>query len=689
MNFGFYSYLASAVAFIFFTVLLATNGLAGRQGKLLLGVIAVQAVWALLAAQFAHSDQTRFGAYYIFETLRYPAWYLFFLAIIRPDTGQSSNDHHFLRRALALSVAFGILVLVGEFVTQVFLTQLDPVVVNSIGIVGHIFLAIIGLAIIEQLYRNTSARNRPVVKYLYIGVGAIFAFDLFLYSQALLFHGIDREIWESRGVVNALMVPLLAITAARNNDWDTNIFVSRHIVLSTTAILGAGLYLMLMAAAGFYIKEYGGDWGRVAQVLFLSLALLLLAAVMLSGRVRAQARVFLGKHFYKNKYDYRQEWLRLTQELEDSHSRNNSYDAVIQSFAHMVEARAGSLWLRDQYDRYENVAAWNQEQVDTVESATDGLVAFLQNTGYVINLLEIDGQGDEYKNLTFPEWVSTLHKPWLIIPLNGLDTLIGFVVLANPLIVRSINWEDRDLLKTAAKQVSSYLTVIGTSEALAQARQFEVFNRLSAYMVHDLKNIAAELQLIARNADKHRDNPEFLVDAFDSVKHAASDIGKLLDQLRGKDMQSGKKVAVDLCQLLQTVIDRKQSVLPVPELETPCKESFVLAEKDRLLNVLMHLVENAQQATPETGYVRLLLSSGNPVHVISIRDSGSGMDDDFIRNRLFSPFDTTKGNAGMGIGMYESREFIHQLGGEIIVKSRPGQGTLVELKLQAHEGIET
>jgi signal transduction histidine kinase len=109
----------------------------------------------------------------------------------------------------------------------------------------------------------------------------------------------------------------------------------------------------------------------------------------------------------------------------------------------------------------------------------------------------------------------------------------------------------------------------------------------------------------------------------------------------------------------------------------------VTADRQRLENVLVHLVENAQQATTVAGHVQLNLRMEAAACVVEIIDDGQGMDADFIRERLFKPFDTTKGNAGMGIGMYETREFIHELGGEIQVSSTPGEGTTIALYFPA------
>jgi len=138
---------------------------------------------------------------------------------------------------------------------------------------------------------------------------------------------------------------------------------------------------------------------------------------------------------------------------------------------------------------------------------------------------------------------------------------------------------------------------------------------------------------------------------------------------------------VDLVELVTEVVASKQHLLPAPQMLIQSESVLVPLEKGRLSTVLAHLIDNAQQATEDEGEVILTLSSTENMRLIEIKDSGHGMDDDFIRNRLFKPFDTTKGNAGMGIGMYESREFIRQLGGEIYVQSKPGKGSIITLHI--------
>jgi len=678
MNLGFYSYIAAACGFGFLTLLLLFSWRSSLQGKLLTMVAITAAIWAGLAA--GDADDV---SYQVFEVLRYLAWYSFLLKLLEPAVADSREQRNLLRRVLPLCTGFAMLVLAGELYAVYALTPLQEQELVVPILTGHLFLAIIGLAIIEQLFRNTSISHRWAIKYLFFGAGGIFVYDFYLYSDALLFRGIDQSLWEVRGLVNLAAVPMLAIAAARNEDWSLNIFVSRDIVLHTTTLLGGGVYLLLVAAAGYYLRDFGGNWGRLAQALFLSLAVVLLLTVLFSGQFRTRLRVFLGKHFYKNKYDYRYEWLQLTRELNSSVEGEDDFVKATRVLAHIVAARAGLLWLTRDGHHYENVAAWQTERIAASETGEAPLIRFLDSKAYVINLMELDLHPAEYEGLDLPAWMNAIQCGWLIVPLFGLDSLLGFIILADPLIVRSLNWEDRDLLKMAALQVSSHLGVLMASEALAEARQFEVFNRLSSYMVHDLKNIAAELEMVARNAVRHKSNPDFLVDAFDTVTTASTDIRRLLEQLRNKQVDLQKKVVIDMDSLVQEVIGMKQGKSPVPVFEGISGTCRVVAERARLANVLAHLVDNAQQATAEDGSVTIRLYPENDRCIVEIRDSGDGMDAEFIQKRLFKPFDTTKGNAGMGIGMYESREFIRQLLGEIRVQSEPGEGTVVTLQLPA------
>ncbi len=252
--------------------------------------------------------------------------------------------------------------------------------------------------------------------------------------------------------------------------------------------------------------------------------------------------------------------------------------------------------------------------------------------------------------------------------------------LTSPRVYRDINWEDHDLLKTAGQQLANHLALMDTSDELANARQFETYNRLSAFIVHDLKNLVAQLSLVVKNSEKHKNNPEFITDAMETLTHSVEKMNRLVSQLRkGKVALSRRKV--DLHDALQDVVIQQNNALPVPQIEQPAEAISITTDQDRLTAVLGHLVQNAQDATDKDGWVKLRLYKRENQAIIEIEDSGCGMDKSFIRDRLFKPFDTTKGNAGMGIGVFEARQYVQDHGGSLEVVSKPGEGSKFILKL--------
>ncbi len=247
----------------------------------------------------------------------------------------------------------------------------------------------------------------------------------------------------------------------------------------------------------------------------------------------------------------------------------------------------------------------------------------------------------------------------------------------------TLNWEDSDLLKTVGRQAASYLVLWQATDALSESRQFEAFNRLSAYVVHDLKNLVAQLDLVVDNSKRHLHKPGFMEDALQTIESASAKMNRLLGQLRKSRSETGPARSVDLAGILADAVAARRANAPQPVLDGCSEKLYVIADRDRLGAVIEHLIQNAQEATRPNGHVTVRVSSEDDWALVEVEDDGCGMDADFIAERLFRPFDTTKGNAGMGVGVYESREFVKGLGGEISVESSLGRGTVFRLKLPA------
>ncbi|MCP4127934.1 MAG: PEP-CTERM system histidine kinase PrsK, partial [Gammaproteobacteria bacterium] len=644
MNIGFYSYLFALIAYFTLTLLLFLSWKGRQFGILLVLASLFMVTWAGVSAAIAASLQVPVALYQMAEILHSSGWCILLLRI----TGQNQD----LKKHQGTWTSIFFLTITCAFIIAIALptasqfTTLVDIPTSELIIMIWVVLSIIGMLLIEQIYRNSEPEERWAIKYLCLGIGCIFAYDFFMFSEALLFKQLSPELWKARGVVNGIVVPLIAISIARNPEWSMGIHVSRHVVFHSATLVGAGIYLLAMAAVGYFIRFYGGTWGGVLQVIFLFGTGLLLIILLFSGKIRAKTRTILSKHFFSYKYDYREEWLRFTQTMDAS--EDPVPERIIRAMAALVKSNAGTLWVRNMNGNYEILAHWNMPAPESTDSPSlDQIVDFITETHWVIDIDEYDNRPDIYGDLTLPSWLESIPNAWLLIPLIFKTEVLGIVLTKRSDLQQSINWEDRDLLKMAGHQAASYLAQFQSDQQLIQARQFEAFNRLSAYVVHDLKNILAQQSLIVSNAERHKHNPEFIDDVISTIDNSVSRMTRLMEQMRS-GMRGTNLHRVELSELLSIVVTNRSNSgqTPVPTLNLPNQELFVDADREQLTTVFSHIIQNAQEATHEDGQVSITLHCNAQQATVEIKDDGAGMDLEFIRDRLFRPFDTTKGLTG-------------------------------------------
>jgi putative PEP-CTERM system histidine kinase len=667
-------------AFLLYLTLGLRGGMRGLAQALAVGLTAA---WALVDMSFVATQVPRLydlGA--LMDVLRIGAWFGFLLLLtpqpLNDTVVVNSQQPSWLVPVAALLVVAGIAAQVAVMMRLA--TFGDPV---RLSIFMGIALNVFGLVLVEQLFR-TLDEARWNIKPLCLGLAGVFAFDLYLFADALLFSRIDADAWSVRGLVHALVIPLLVLSTMRNRDWAFRISVSRRAMFHSTALVASGAYLLFMAGAGYYVRYFGGSWGPALQVALAFAAFLTLGAMAFSASLRAKLRVIVSKHFFAYRYDYRDEWLRFTQALSARGGQRELGADVIKGLADMLESPAGSLWLRDSTGRqFAQAARWNMPADRVQEPATSEFVTFLSDTGWVVNLEEFRSSPERYRKLRLPDWLSEWPNAWLVIPLANADDLIGFVVLATARTRVDVDWEVNDLLKTAARQAATFLGQMQATEALLEARKFDAFNRMSAFVVHDLKNIVAQLSLMLKNAERHRGNPEFQKDMLMTIEHSVDRMKQLMMQLREGTTPIDAASGVDLVSIVDRIQRTKANQRPSVELRLEAKVA-AQGHEDRLERVIGHLVQNAIDATEDAGRVWIRLAKADGLAVIEVGDTGSGMTPEFVRDRLFKPFQTTKAT-GMGIGAYESFQYVQELGGRVEVDSTPGVGTQVRLLLPAFE----
>ncbi|MDX1538486.1 XrtA/PEP-CTERM system histidine kinase PrsK [Arsukibacterium sp.] len=658
-------FILAAVAYLFFFGLLLTTQVRNNPKYLLLALSVTSFCWAGYYSWSAALPFTTPGSH-IIENSKNAMLLLFLLAAL-------SSAGKTLSQFFRLPHVYGLLIAISGWT----LVSASSLLSASNVFTGNLAICILQLALLEALYRR-SGDAKWQYKPLVLALTVTTLYDFALLAESALFGRIDDQIWFARGYVYCAMLPLMVIAVRRIKAWGINVYISRDIVLQSSLVLGAGVYLCLLAVTGFYIRYFGGDWSNLIQATFLILGIATLVLLMLSGALRRKLKVFIEKHFFANKFDYREKWLLLTRTLQkiDITQADDHYKSLLQAWLDSIGYSRGAI-IRFKATSINTLALLQRPQLTADEHEL--ISAYQQHFANRSWLLDLSDNTDPFVQQNA---ATKLLDIQLIIPIHTKGKLWGLCLMNAPKVNRlTLNWELRDYLGLVSEQISSQLLLMQASQTLSENAQFIAFSRMSAFVVHDLKNVKAQIDLILKNADKHRNNPEFIDDSFSTLAAMQQRLQKMLSQLTNKrpDQQTNSYVSVG--QLVQDVIVNRCAVRkPVPTLHIE-KDCSIFIDKDRFSSVLFHLIDNAQHATESNGKVTVTVTENNGLLQLTIADTGCGMSEEFIQNRLFKAFDSTKGNAGMGIGAHDALHFVEQQAGQLTVSSLPGQGSTFTLQL--------
>ena len=679
----FISYLSGSVMFMALSLVFFYLWVQQRCHPALLVAALLSLLWhSALSANYQGSIMLTRDWLLILEISRYGGWIMAILACLKFASGQNlSRKIHWLGNGIWLGM-LGI-ALAAALTGATWLTSTDLLIWVGLS------LSILGLVCVEQLFRNTSESRQ--IKLLSVTIAALFGYDIYLYSHSLIFNQIDQGLWQARGAINAFVALIMALgslATAHQSAPQASVSISRPVVFYTTSLTAAGLFLTLMAIGGYYVQIWGGRWGAIVQVTLLFLALLSILVVFVSKTVQSRLSVWINKNFFRHKYDYRVEWLRLINSLSKPTNDGDFHRRALETIASIFRSPGGALWLR-QGNQYKPVSQINISLPDTDLElpAEQPFCQALRENEWVFSPYSPENERLSDLNELLPEWIYAIQKIWLVVPLLTESDLIGFIVLTEPNSDTSLTWEDLDLLKTVGRQVASYLEKHEAAELLAEARQFDAFNKLTAFIMHDLKNLIAQQALVVENAAKHKENPAFVEDAIRTIENSVNRMSNLLRKLQ-RDEPSEYR-SLDLHKVLMEAVKKCQDLKPVPSLRLEHNDISVNADIDRLVMTLMHLIKNAQEATSNTGFIDVTLRRDGNNAIITVEDNGTGMDEAFIRSQLFKPFVTTKSGKGMGIGVYQTKEYIASLGGNVTVHSQPDVGTTFTISIPTNQAVES
>ena len=676
---AFWSYALAACVFAS-VILWRLRSRVEGPARLLIGACFATAIWASISAVRGPTDLVTI----LIETIRNLSW----IVLLHAMSGDLKRGSHGGIRLVfgAVALVIGVQLALNLLMIAAPPSGIDDMFASERLL--RITMAAGVLVLVHNIYGQAAPESRVNIRPAMLGLTLMWGYDLNLYTLAYLGGSGSGTLFEWRGFFMAAVAPLFAASTAPSTS--LKIRLSRAATFQSLSLLGICAYFAVMAILATALRRSHWDWSSASTVIILAVMLMSTAALVLSQRAHGWMKVKLAKHLFEHRYDYRTEWLRFTETLGRAGSDAPPLsERIIKAFVDMVDSPGGILLVNDSR-AISAVASWNWPGPHpAVELLNDGADWWTQieQLGRIVEFegLRLGWASPADRSVQVPAAMVANERMWAGIPLIHHARLIGIVVLAAPDYNRPLDWEDFDLLRAAGRHAASALAEAHVQQALSQAQRFEEFNRRFAFILHDVKNLVSQLSLLARNAERHADNPEFRADMIETLKSSVGKMNELLARLSPRSAMRVQRVEPQpLRPILTAAIAAKRGDHEVKLLGDT--NLWAAVDGNALEQAVGHLVQNAVEACSPANPVTIRATCKDSTVAITIADKGVGMDSDFVRDRLFQPFSSSK-PGGFGIGAFEARSLIAAMGGRMDVDSRPGEGTSFTISLPAAEPV--
>lgn len=647
----------------------------GQAGPAIIAALACNALWCLASAVEGAGGLTSA----VLLALRNLSWLAALHRLFASD-GRLVSVRQV--RPVLLALALVDLLAPAVLVTE---SRISPALLNDPAITRFgtmlLMLAVVGsLVLVHNLYVGADPRARSMLRWPALALGAVWVFELNLYTVAYLDTAWPAQLASLHGLFDVGFAVLILVGTMRGRE-DWRLKPSRAMTFHSVSLLVIGGYFVAMIAVAQWLAYAGGDYARWLQFGFVILATAAALLTLPSRRLRAWMRVTFVKHFFQHRYDYRAEWMRFTQTISSQTDEAPPLnERAIQAVADITDSPAGLLLAPDDMGEMVLAARWRWPMAQVPQRAlSQEALRFFGAYDFIFDLDDLrQRDNDPGEGRVVPGWLHEEDRAWALVPLRHYDRMVGAIVLARPPQARKLDWEDFDLLRVVGQQIATYLAEQQGQQALAEASRFDDFHRRIAFVMHDIKNLSSQLTLLARNAERHAENPEFRADMLVTLRNSADKLNHLVARLSRYGGQVEKVEPVPVGVIAREVAAQFEGRHPVTVIEhEPCTVS---GNSHSIEQVLVHLVQNAVDASGALAPVFIAIGRQGAMAAIEVLDSGKGMSADFMRTRLFRPFVSTK-PGGFGIGAYEARELVHAMRGRIDVESQEGIGTRFIVRL--------
>jgi putative PEP-CTERM system histidine kinase len=682
---------AGLVAFL--SGLLSLKGSDGRGPRLLFFLIALfSAVSLLLFPSFAQSAGDSAVIYVLYPAVIFLPlmWLLFSFAYAR------ENYHHELSRR-KLWLAFAAVLSVAAVLLSCYhppvLFQADAegrlgLFVTPIGKWITIMVLLISSFVLinaESTYRSATGIYRRRLTFSSVMIGLFFAVIIVSASSVILHGTVGVRYVELCAALSISLFPSICIYLRTYQLQKSGVFVKRQAVYSSVGVILIAVYLILVGAIGKALQLVGADIRVFYSILAAFLVVVLFLSLLLSTSLKKRIRSFVDRSFYSGApTDYQEDLASFAEDISTILDVSELVDRISALLAEKLGI--DRLWL---YLEHPHLPVFSRvypatERTDQRIDKESFLVDWMFRHGEAISLDDLGARLDAAGESLPADGLPDSTDVSVCMPLIAKHSIVGMLFFGRRKDGRDLGHQDIQFISAVGNQFALAVLSARLSEELLAARQIESFHKFSAFVMHDIKNSVSMLSMLLQNFEANADKPEFQESALITIQGAVKRMQSIMAKLKSSELAIAPTLSdcnlgdiiVSLRQKLN--LERLDGIRYIEHIENTRQ---VEVDVEQLTGVIENLIVNAIEAMPHGGELAVSVFQADDSPTIEVRDSGVGMDSEFLNKRLFRPFETTK-RKGLGIGLYQSRDQLERMGGRFHVVSESGKGTTFRVVFQ-------
>jgi putative PEP-CTERM system histidine kinase len=549
-------------------------------------------------------------------------------------------------------------------------------------------MAVVVLVNLEGTLKASAGINRWHVKPMLLGVGSLFAAYVYTMSQTLLFSAVTATLQSIDSCAVVVASILIIVSLTRDRLLQTQVSFSQAALYNSLVASLIGIYLLAVGLLAKAIQHLGGNEFLPLGTFVVFMALVGLTLILLSDRLRQTVKQFISRHVYHVRYDYRYMWMAFSQRTTSVVDVQELCAVVAKMVSETFGVPAVTIWLRQEETegevRFGGSTVFSEGQLPLPGFTAQGRVALLDYMRARPFPIDFEAPPDKLGATLYQAERDGFHHAYIryCVSLTAAQESLGIMTLHDRLTHEAFALQDHELLQTIADQVAASLLNLQFGQRLARAKQMEAFQTLSAFFVHDLKNLASKLSMTVTNLPAHYDNPAFREDTLRLLADSVTKINAMCSRLSQLTHQLELQLTqIDLNALIHAVLADLRPSLTVRLVEDLQPMPWLNVDPEQLQKVIVNLVLNAHEAVEANEVIRIATEWTNGWAVLAVSDNGCGMSKEFLERSLFQPFRTTK-KRGLGIGLFQSKIIIEAHQGKIEVESEEGKGSTFRVFLK-------